>query len=124
MTRSIIARLVSVVGAAGAVALLGSTAAQAGVNTWGPGTLSPGTEVCLAGQAAGDARAIGSASAPGVVFRVLRNGVQISPDNPRQNSFDRYYAGPGTYRFCAKNALGLGVGVNYVTLTLLTDADA
>ncbi len=77
MTRPILARLVPVAGAAGALALLGSTAANAAVNT----------------------------------------GV-------RRNSFDHYYLGAGTYRFCAKNALGLGVPVTNVSLTLRTDADA
>jgi len=125
MTRSLIARLGPVAGAVGALALVGSSAAHAGVNAWGPGTLAPGTEICIGAAAGSDARAIGSASPPGVVFRVFRDGVQInSADAVRRNSFDRYYVGAGTYRFCARNALGLGMGVDNVSLTLLTDADA
>jgi hypothetical protein len=124
MTRPLTARLGATVAAAAALALAGGTAAHASVNTWGPGTLASGAEVCVSAAATSDARGIGSASPPGVVFRLFRNGTQISPDNPRQNSFDQYTAGAGTYKLCAKNALGLGTPVANVVITLLTDADA
>jgi hypothetical protein len=115
------------VGGVLSAALVGVTplAAHAQVVQWGPGTLQPGTEQCVSAGAESDAAVLGSADAPGVVYKVFRGGELIFDSGSRRTiPLTRYFGQPGFYRFCAKNPAALGVPVNSVQITLRTDADA
>jgi hypothetical protein len=123
ITKRIGARVGLAAVGAGVVIALSPLAAQASVVTWSGG-LGSGTEQCVGAYAGSDARAVGAANPPGVVFRVSRNGAELFRTPARVNTVDRYLFGPGFYQFCAKNAAGLGQPVTGVNLGLLTDADA
>ncbi len=126
MSISTRARRLAAAGAlAGAAVVATPLAAHAAVVSWGPGTLQPGTEQCVSAGASSDAAVQGSADSPGVVYRVWRGSDLIFDSGSRRTlPLTKHFDGGGFYRFCAKNAAGLGLPVNNVQITVLTDWDA
>jgi len=114
MSRSIIIRRVlTVLGAAGAMAVLAPATAHADQIGWG-GTLLPGQTQCLsrtADSSVYQVRVEGDATKKGARFRFLRNGVVLDAtavDTATSYAAERRTAygnfpGPGTYTICAAN---------------------
>jgi hypothetical protein len=129
MSRSITARIAAAViatGAAGAIALAGSGAANAQSYTSTP--LAPGQGSCSASQyAAYQVRGEGWATAQGAKFKLLRNGVVVNNTPNRVNAWTAEqrtaygnFPGPGLYSVCAQNT---GTATTVVTLQLRTDSE-
>ncbi len=109
--------------------LLAPTAAHAeiiGLPGGGPVTLPPGQSVCVGGKALSDAKGVGTADNPGVVYIMSRNGTEIFRTPTRRTGYFEtpVFVDPGNYLFCAKNPAGLGQSVTNVNIWLLTDGDA
>jgi hypothetical protein len=113
MNRSIVRRVLTVLGTATALAVLAPTAAQAEPIGWG-GTLLPGQTYCFnryADASVYQVRVEGTATKKGARFRFLRNGavLQSTPVDTapsfaaeRRTSLGNYPGG-GTYTICAAN---------------------
>ncbi len=124
--RSRLARLTA--GAALAAALVGGAgagAAQAAQYT--AQTLAPGQSACVSQYASYQVRGLGTATADGARFKVLRNGVVIQATAGRVASWStelrsQYgnFPGPAYYSVCAYNT---GTRSTTVSLSLLTDAE-
>jgi hypothetical protein len=110
---SIVRRVVTVLGLAGAFAVLAPVAAHAEPIGWG-GTLLPGQVECFsryADSSVYQVRVEGSATKKGARFRFLRNGVVLqatSVDTAPSFAAERRtslgnYPGGGTYTICAAN---------------------
>jgi hypothetical protein len=123
MSRStIIRRVITVLGLAGAFAVLAPAAAQAETIGWG-GTLLPGQTYCFSRYADASVyqvRVEGTATKKGARFRFLRNGVvlQSTPvDTSPSFAAERRtslgtYPGGGTYTICAANHYATNTLVN------------
>jgi hypothetical protein len=123
MSRSTtIRRVLTVLGAAGALAFLAPTAAQAVPIGWG-GTITPGQTQCLSRYADStvyQVRVEGDATRQGARFRFLRNGVVLeatpfdtaSTFAAERRSSQGNYPGPGTYTICAANHYATNTLVN------------
>jgi hypothetical protein len=123
MSRSvIIRRILTVLGTAGALAVIAPAAAHADQIGWG-GTLLPGQTHCLdryADSSVYQVRVEGDATKNGARFRFLRNGVVLNAtpvDTVTSFAAERRtaygnYPGPGTYTICAANHQATNTLVN------------
>lgn len=116
--------------AIGGLALLGgATAAQAAQNAYG--WVAPGGQLCVTQYANYKVRGEGTASSPGVIFRLRKTGgstvatsapyVVVGTWNAEgRPEFGNFY-GAGQYQMCANNNLGVSVYVSQ--LKILTDGE-
>jgi len=115
-----IRRVLTVLGAASALAVLAPTAAHAEPIGWG-GTIPGGGSQCFsryAGPSVYQVRVEGTATNMGARFRFLRNGsvLEATPTD-RASSFNAErrgwaYPGGGTYTICAANHYATNTLVN------------
>ncbi|MEV8504000.1 hypothetical protein AB0368_04100 [Actinoplanes sp. NPDC051475] len=128
MTRTRTLGTAVTMGVTGALLALAPAAAQAAITTLPgrPVTLQPGEQVCIGARAVSDAKATGTAAAPGVIYTLERSGTEIYRTDSRRTGANstKVFVGAGNYRWCAKNPAGLGQPVGNVSITLFTDEDA